>query len=240
MAGAHTLETPARVVTCAGWKRARVRRCERSEELGPGARGAIVVLADGPISPPTQSSGHRLLADRRRRRSWRRRTAAARSSAADCSGSLGQDPRRGLRDLDYASSLRRPRAPATWIRRPTCPTAALDGTSPGVGAQRNNFSIRPAGIRSTAVVCTYSAATPRTDTCGGIVAVVEVRLRLGDLGVRQLAVEISLESSSRAPHGWWLVDRPPSASRCFSSRRPRCGRDITVPIGTSRVCAASA
>ena len=53
VAGAHTLETPARVVTCPGWKRgpgASLRCGLDALALGPDA--AVVVLADGPDLAP--------------------------------------------------------------------------------------------------------------------------------------------------------------------------------------------
>ncbi len=53
VAGAHTLETPARVVTCAGWKRGPGASLTSGlEELGDDVEAAIVVLADGPDLAP--------------------------------------------------------------------------------------------------------------------------------------------------------------------------------------------
>jgi CTP:molybdopterin cytidylyltransferase MocA len=53
VAGAHTLETPARVVTCAGWKRGPgASLLAGLEELGDDVEAAIVVLADGPDLVP--------------------------------------------------------------------------------------------------------------------------------------------------------------------------------------------
>jgi nicotine blue oxidoreductase len=53
VAGAHTLETPARVVTCAGWKRGPGATLAYGlEELGDGHEAAVVVLADGPDLAP--------------------------------------------------------------------------------------------------------------------------------------------------------------------------------------------
>ena len=53
VAGAHTLETPARVVTCAGWKRGPGASLSSGlEELGDDVEAAIVVLADGPDLNP--------------------------------------------------------------------------------------------------------------------------------------------------------------------------------------------
>ena len=53
VAGAHTLETPARVVTCAGWKRGPGASLTAGlAELGDDVEAAIVVLADGPDLAP--------------------------------------------------------------------------------------------------------------------------------------------------------------------------------------------
>lgn len=53
VAGAHTLETPATVVTCAGWKRGPGASLTSGlEELAPSAEAAVVVLADGPDLAP--------------------------------------------------------------------------------------------------------------------------------------------------------------------------------------------
>jgi CTP:molybdopterin cytidylyltransferase MocA len=53
VAGAHTLETPARVVTCAGWKRGPGASLTAGlAELDDDVEAAIVVLADGPDLAP--------------------------------------------------------------------------------------------------------------------------------------------------------------------------------------------
>lgn len=53
VAGAHTLETPATVVTCAGWKRGPgASLASGLEELDARVEAAIVVLADGPDLAP--------------------------------------------------------------------------------------------------------------------------------------------------------------------------------------------
>jgi len=53
VAGAHTLETPATVVTCAGWKRGPGASLTAGlEELSARAEAAVVVLADGPDLAP--------------------------------------------------------------------------------------------------------------------------------------------------------------------------------------------
>ena len=53
VAGAHTLETPEHVVTCAGWKRGPgASLASGLDELGNNVEAAIVVLADGPDLAP--------------------------------------------------------------------------------------------------------------------------------------------------------------------------------------------
>jgi nicotine blue oxidoreductase len=53
VAGAHTLETPARVVTCTSWKRGPgASLASGLAELGDDVEAAIVVLADGPDLAP--------------------------------------------------------------------------------------------------------------------------------------------------------------------------------------------
>ena len=53
VAGAHTLETPATVVTCAGWTRGPgASLASGLEELGARVEAAVVVLADGPDLAP--------------------------------------------------------------------------------------------------------------------------------------------------------------------------------------------
>ena len=73
-----------------------------------------------------------------------------------------------------------------------------------------------------------------------VVAPVEVLLREEYLGVRELAIQIALQQLLARLAGPVAHDSASSASRCFSSRRPRCSLDMTVPIGTSRIWAASA
>src|SRR6185437_2159392 len=73
-------------------------------------------------------------------------------------------------------------------------------------------------------------------------AVGEMGLGLGALAVVESAIEVGLH------HLFALVTRIEvpahstalSASSPFRIRRPRCRRDMTVPIGMSRICAASA
>jgi len=53
VAGAHTLETPARVITCAGWKRGPgASLASALDELGADVEAVVVVLADGPDLAP--------------------------------------------------------------------------------------------------------------------------------------------------------------------------------------------
>lgn len=102
VAGAHTLETPAEVVTCSGWKRGPGASllCGLAE-LDAGNEAAIVVLADGPDLAP--KSVERVIA------SWRKEGGAL--VAASYGGERGHPllvaremwdaiPDGGLRDLD--------------------------------------------------------------------------------------------------------------------------------------------
>jgi hypothetical protein len=75
----------------------------------------------------------------------------------------------------------------------------------------------------------------------------EVRLGLGALGVRELLVQEWLEQLlallagiDSHPEGHDALPIVSSANSFFRIRRPRCRRDMTVPIGISRICAASA
>jgi CTP:molybdopterin cytidylyltransferase MocA len=102
VAGAHTLETPAQVVTCAGWKRGPGASLVCGlEELGDEHDAAIVVLADGPDLAP--EAVERVI------ESWRAEGGAL--VAASYAGKRGHPllvareawdtiPDAGLRDLD--------------------------------------------------------------------------------------------------------------------------------------------
>ena len=103
VAGAHTLETPARVVTCAGWKRGPGASLSSGlEELGDDVEAAIVVLADGPDLDP--EAVERVIASWRAERRlgrggllrWRARPSAAASPARR----WGTVPDEGLRVLE--------------------------------------------------------------------------------------------------------------------------------------------
>ena len=126
VAGAHTLETPARVVTCAGWKRGPgASLVSGLEELGDDVEAAIVVLADGPdLAPAAVDRVIDVVARRRRddRRCLVRRGAGA--PAARGARGVGLDPgcrpagaRRAARALPTTSAPR-----ATSTRRRICPS----------------------------------------------------------------------------------------------------------------------
>jgi nicotine blue oxidoreductase len=101
VAGAHTLETPATVVTCAGWKRGPGASLTSGlEELSADTEAAVVVLADGPDLAP--AAVDRLIA------SWR--SEGGTLVAASYGGERGHPllvarkewesiPDEGLRDL---------------------------------------------------------------------------------------------------------------------------------------------
>src|SRR5947207_10481314 len=83
---------------------------------------------------------------------------------------------------------------------------------------------------------------------GAVAAVVEMALRLDPLRLVQLAVEERLQEllallawiDTRTERHHAVLPTVRSASSRFRIRRPRWRRDITVPIGMSRICAASA
>ena len=96
VAGAHTLETPARVVTCAGWKRGPGASLSSGlEELDDDVEAAIVVLADGPDLAPEAVA--RVIA------SWRAEGGAVVAASYGASAAIrcslparpGRHPRRG-------------------------------------------------------------------------------------------------------------------------------------------------
>src|SRR5919204_6023598 len=73
-------------------------------------------------------------------------------------------------------------------------------------------------------------------------ALVEMLFSLGALRVRQDAVHVRLHPLLALVAVAHQLSLPTaeSAMACFRIRRPRCKRDMTVPIGMSRICAASA
>src|SRR4029453_16006220 len=73
-----------------------------------------------------------------------------------------------------------------------------------------------------------------------VVAPREVALRFTPFGVRQRAVEELLHELLAALARIERHARVSSARRCFNARRPRWSLDMTVPIGMSRISAASA
>ena len=105
VAGAHTLETPARVVTCAGWKRGPgASLASGLAALGSDVEAAVVVLADGPDLAP--ESVERVI-DAWRARRWRHRRGVVRRRAWS---SAARRPRRlGRRSPTRASVSSTPR-----------------------------------------------------------------------------------------------------------------------------------
>ena len=116
-------------------------------------------------------------------------------------------------------------------------------------------------VRSSASFCFSSGGISSTAACltnapqllleavalAAVGAEVEVRLGLGPLGVGELTVEVGLQELfalvARIDFrtvGHQALPTASSASSRFRIRRPRCRRDMTVPIGISRICAASA
>ena len=82
-------------------------------------------------------------------------------------------------------------------------------------------------------------------TLPAVLAAFEVELSLADLGVGQDAVEVRLHHLLALVAGIEGETRHHDSSAAevasapLSIRRPRCNRDMTVPIGMSRICAAS-
>src|SRR5262249_52510856 len=77
-----------------------------------------------------------------------------------------------------------------------------------------------------------------------VAARIQVRLRLGPLRLVEDAIEERLHGLFALVTGIVEVRHVPpaaafSARLPFRIRRPRCRRDMTVPIGMSRICAAS-
>ena len=117
VAGAHTLETPAHVVTCAGWKRGPGASLSAGlEELGDDVEAAIVVLADGPDLVP-ETVGRVIdawRADGGRARAPRP-TAASEDTRSSSRGRPGTRSRTGA----YVSSSHGSCRATTWARRAT-------------------------------------------------------------------------------------------------------------------------
>ena len=165
VAGAHTLETPARVVTCAGWKRGPGASLSAGlEELGDDVEAAIVVLADGPDLVP-ETVGRVIEAWRAdggtdRCRVLRRR---ARPPAPRRARGWGSIPDGGLRELDArlvpCDDLGAPgdvNTPAD-LPAPACARARWRRFRQAARPERScaSFAISSGGMRSAAVVCTY-------------------------------------------------------------------------------------
>src|SRR5262249_17406782 len=79
-----------------------------------------------------------------------------------------------------------------------------------------------------------------TVTPAAVVALGEMRLGLLPLGVGERAIQEVLQELLATIARLAGHESASSASCCFNARRPRCSRDMTVPIGMSRICAASA
>src|SRR5205807_9931598 len=80
-------------------------------------------------------------------------------------------------------------------------------------------------------------------TLAAVRAEIEVGLGLRTLRVAEHTVEVRLHQLFAVLAGNLAHASSPtadSAIACFRIRRPRCRRDITVPTGMSRICAASA
>src|ERR1700720_3465460 len=67
----------------------------------------------------------------------------------------------------------------------------------------------------------------------------EVCLRLAHLFIREDPVEVRLHHLFAVTTSTRHHTTAFSARFCFNARRPRCRRDMTVPTGMSRICAAS-
>ena len=267
VAGAHTLETPATVVTCAGWKRGPGASLTAGlEELSARAEAAVVVLADGPDLAP--EAVDRIIA------SWRADggTLVAASYGGERGHPLlvareewGSIPDAGLRDLDVRL------VPCDDLGSPGDVDTPADLPERLAVKERKARQAEPSSLRGEASAsppgCSTRSAAPQLRQLlhqpdrhplhgrrlhvhpqrllepvptAAVVTAVEMGLCLRDLDIGELPVEVSLQQllariARRVAHeivSW--------ASSCFSSRRPRWSRDITVPIGMSRIWAASA
>ena len=243
--GAHELvvlldHPAARVVPCREWERGpgASLRCGLAA-LGGDVEAAVVVLADGPNLSP--QAVERVLDD------WRAhgRVVAASYDGArepsprDRARGLGRDPGRGApRATGAAHPVRRPRL--TRRRRQTGGSgeSLSRGVEPAKLVELGHEPGRHPLDRARLHV--PSQARLEAIPTRAVVAPSKVRLRLAPLGVRQRAIEKILQELLAAIARFAAHVTAPSARRCFSARRPRWRRDITVPIGMSRICAASA
>ena len=196
----------------------------------------------------------RVVARGRRQHSSRPRTAG--SAATRCSSPARRGtsiPDAGLRDLDVrlvpCDDLGAPGDVDTPADLPG--PALADGYATGkapcarprprrrCGAASASPSARPASAPRPSSART-DAATPRSDSGAGSSRSRRDATRPGRPRVGELAVEVALQQLLARVARRMAHEIASSASFCFSSRRPRCSRDITVPIGMSRIWAASA
>ena len=145
----------------------------------------------------------------------------------------GDDPNRLVVIVGATLSRRAGRAAAS-SRRSAC-------------GGRASFALSPSGIASSQAWRTYVPQAPRSGSASRQYPQASrcPRPRRRSSGV-ELAVEVGLEQllallarSARTRASLRLPDRRDSASSPLRMRRPRCRRDMTVPIGMSRICAAS-
>ena len=137
-------------------------------------------------------------------------------------------------DVERPRFRRRQPPPRRHVGKRTSSRAAC--SAPRASPSGPAASARPTPAARTA------AATPRTCSACGSSCTGRDGPRPPPLRRRQLTVEEWLKQLlallARVEH----QESSPtaaSASDCFRIRRPRWRRDITVPIGTSRICAAS-
>ena len=232
-----------RVVTCPDWSLGpgASLRCGLSA-LGDDVDAALIVLADGPARPARGRAADR--APRRcrpRRRELRRH---ARHPAVLSRAAWSSIPDEGARALQRARPLRRPRAagrhglPASAAARRRPARALCKGCRSSA-----SFAISSGGIgSSTATLTKRRRSTSKRYRFSATRALGEVIPRLLHLVVGQDSVEVRLHHrlavTTTTRHLQFTTIL--SAMFCLSARRPRWSRDMTVPIGMSRICAASA
>src|SRR5436190_456182 len=142
----------------------------------------------------------------------------------------------------HATAVNTAILPAPWRIPVTVLNVLLEGSAKlsELLLQLNRHRLRRDGLADEHAQVPLEAVALAT-----VGALVEVRLRLRSLGVGQHPVHERLHHffamragivrghSTSPPTAW-------SAMAFFRIRRPRCRRDMTVPIGMSRICAASA
>src|SRR5262249_32016227 len=130
-------------------------------------------------------------------------------------------------------------SPGTWIRPRTCPSDSGDALQRLDAAElRQPFHQAGRHPLHRAQLDVAPETLLELVAAAAVAAAVEVCLGKRDLRLGQLPVEKPLEELLAflavivAP-----AHAASSASLDLSWRRPRCSLDITVPIGTSRICA---